>query len=154
MAWLKSKETIMRFMVQVRSNPSIEAGAMPDPDILEAMGKFNETLIAGGHMLAGEGLKDSSFGARMTWSKGKITVTDGPFAETKELIAGFWLVDFPSKAALIEAFMDCPGPAGDGEGVLEVRQVFEAQDFEGLAPPEDIIKEQAFRDAAGHSARS
>jgi hypothetical protein len=142
----------MRFMVQVRATPETEAGIMPEPEILEAMGAFNEELIKGGHMLAGEGLKDSSKGARLTWKDGKVAVIDGPFAETKELIAGFWLVDFPSKEAVIEAFKRCPAPMGNGEGTLEIRQVFESADFEGLASAELLEKEDAFRREHGQAA--
>jgi len=144
----------MRFMVQVRATPESEAGVMPDPEIIEAMGAFNEELIKGGHMLAGEGLMDSSKGARLTWKGGKVMVMDGPFAETKELIAGFWLVDFPSRQAVIEFFKNCPAPMGDGEGTLEIRQVFESADFEGIASPELLAKEDAFRREHGQAGRA
>ena len=144
----------MRFMVQVRATPETEAGVMPEPQALEAMGAFNEELIKGGHMLAGEGLKDSSKGARLTWTGGKVAVTDGPFAETKELIAGFWLVDFPSKEAVIEAFKRCPPPMNGGTGTLEIRQVFESADFEGLASQELLDKEDAFRREHGQAGHA
>jgi hypothetical protein len=141
----------MRFMVQVRATPETEAGVMPESEALEAMGAFNEELIKGGHMLAGEGLMDSSKGARLTWKDGKVTVTDGPFAETKELIAGFWLVDFPSKEAVIETFKRCPD---GGTGTLEIRQVFESADFEGIASPELLEKEDAFRREHGQAGHA
>jgi len=144
----------MRFMVQVRANEDSEAGVMPEPEMLEAMGKFNEALIAQGHMLAGEGLKDSSKGARLTWQGDKVTVIDGPFAETKELIAGFWLVDFPSLAACIETFKRCPAPMPGKTGTLEIRQVFESADFEGLASDELLEKEDAFRREHGQAGRA
>jgi hypothetical protein len=144
----------MRFMVQVRATPESEAGVMPEPEMFEAMGRFNEELIAGGHMLAGEGLRDSSYGARLTWNGGKVAVTDGPFAETKELIAGFWLVDFPSLAACIEMFKKCPAPMPGKTGTLEIRKVFESADFEGVASEELLAKEDAFRREHGQAGRA
>jgi hypothetical protein len=114
-------------MVQVRANQSTEAGVLPSAEMLDTMGRFNDELIKAGIMLAGEGLKDSSHGARIAFAAGgKTTVIDGPFAETKELIAGFWLVQAKSKEEVIERFKQAPMLAGD---VLEIRQIFEAEDF-------------------------
>lgn len=116
----------MRFMVQVRANEATEAGVLPTSEVLEPMGRFNEELIKAGVMLAGDGLRDSSKGARLTFKGGNVTVTDGPFAETKELIAGFWIVQAKSKEEVIERFKHAPMLDGD---VLEIRQLFEAEDF-------------------------
>ena len=120
----------MRVMVIVKANDDSEAGVMPDEKILTDMGKFNEELVKAGVMLAGEGLHPSSKGARITFSGGgKRTVTDGPFTEAKELIAGFWLIQVKSKEEAIEWASRCPAQDGD---VIEVRQVQEMSDF----PPE------------------
>lgn len=116
----------MRFAVLVHASKQSESGALPTAEQLETMGKFNEQLIEDGIMLAGEGLKDSSQGARLTFSSGKASVTDGPFAETKELIAGFWIVQCKSKEEAVERFSRAPMEDGD---VLEIRQIFEADDF-------------------------
>ena len=142
----------MRFMVQVRATPESEAGAMPEPEMFEAMDAFNQELIKGGHMLDGEGLKDSSKGARLTWKDGKVTVTEGPFADTRELIAGYWKVEFPSRQAAIEFFKRAPAPMGGGQGPLEIREIFDAADFEGVAPPDVIKREEAWRQE--HEPRS
>jgi hypothetical protein len=115
----------MRFMILVKANPETEAGVLPDEAILTAMGKFNEDLVKAGVMLAGEGLQASSKGARVRFSQGKRTVIDGPFTETKELIAGFWLWEVKSKEEAIEWVKR--GPFDGGE--IEIRQVFEADDF-------------------------
>lgn len=116
----------MRFAVLVHASKQSESGALPTAEQLETMGKFNEQLIEDGIMLAGEGLKDSSQGARLRFSSGKASVTDGPFAETKELIAGFWIVQCKSKEEAVERFSRAPMEDGD---VLEIRQIFEADDF-------------------------
>ena len=122
----------MRFMVQVRSNDVIESGELPSSELLEAMGQFNEELVKAGVMLAADGLRDSSKGARLAFNGGKVTVTDGPFAETKELIAGFWIVQGKSTQEVIERFKHAPMLDGD---VLEIRQISEAEDFgDNLAP--------------------
>lgn len=115
----------MRFMVLVKADKNSEAGILPDEQQLVAMGKFNEELVKAGILLAGEGLQATSKGARITFTGGKTTVTDGPFAETKELIAGFWIVQVKSKEEAIEWFKRCPSNVGQ----LEIRQVFEAADF-------------------------
>jgi hypothetical protein len=116
----------MRFAVLVHATEQSEAGVLPTAELLDEMGRFNETLIKDGIMLAGDGLQASSKGARLTFSGGKAAVTDGPFAETKELIAGFWLVQGKSKEEIVERFKHAPMPDGD---MLEIRQIFEAEDF-------------------------
>ncbi|HLI97309.1 MAG TPA: YciI family protein [Candidatus Baltobacteraceae bacterium] len=130
----------MRFIVQVRANAASEAGVLPTAEMLAPMGRFNDELIKAGIMLAADGLKDSSKGARLEFSNGKVTVIDGPFAETKELIAGFWIVQAKSKAEVIERFKHAPMQSGD---VLEIREIFEADDFgDDLAP---AMREQEAR---------
>ena len=134
----------MRFMVMVRANKDTEAGVMPSEELLTAMGKYNEELVKAGIMLAGEGLHPSSKGARVRFSKGKTTVIDGPFAESKELIAGFWLWQVRSKEEAIEWARRCPNPTGE-ESVLELRQVFEADDFGAELTPELREQEERLR---------
>lgn len=119
----------MRFMVIVKATRDSEAGIMPSPELLAAMGKFNEELIKAGVMLAGEGLQSSSKGSRVKFAGDKRIVTDGPFAETKELIAGFWLWKCGSKAEAIEWVKRCPNPMPGREAEIEIRQVFEPEDF-------------------------
>jgi len=114
----------MRFMVLVKADKNSEAGVLPDEKLLAEMGKFNEELVKAGVMLAGEGLHPSSKGARLKFSGTKRTVIDGPFPESKELIAGFWLWQVKSKEEAIEWAKRCPNPTG-AEGELEIRQVFE-----------------------------
>ena len=120
----------MRFMVIVKATEESEAGVMPSPKLLADMGKFNEELAKAGVMLAGEGLQASSKGARVKFSGAQRTVIDGPFAETKELVAGFWLWQVKSKAEAIEWVKRCPNPMPEGESVIEIRQLFEPEDFE------------------------
>jgi hypothetical protein len=133
---MKSEGDItMRFMVMVRADKSTEAGIMPSEQLLSDMGKFNEELAKAGVLLAGEGLQPSSKGARIKFSGKQRTVIDGPFAETKELIAGFWLIQVKSKAEAIEWFKRCPNPL-EGEAEIEIRQVFEAADFGEAFTPE------------------
>jgi hypothetical protein len=134
----------MRFMVLVKANKDSEAGALPDQKILAEMGKFNEELVNAGVMLAGEGLQPSSKGARVKFSGEKRTVIDGPFAETKELIAGFWLWQVKSKEEAIEWVKRCPNPM-PGESVIEIRQVFEAEDFGPAFTPELREQEERLR---------
>ena len=129
----------MRFMVIVKSTAETEVGQLPSTELLTAMGKYNEELVKAGVMLAGEGLQPSSKGARIKFTGDKRTVIDGPFAETKELIAGFWLWQCRSKEEAIEWAKRCPNPTG-GEGVLEIRQVFESDDFGAEFTPE--LREQ------------
>lgn len=118
----------MRFMIIVKASKDSEAGVMPSQQLLAEMGKFNEELVKAGVMLAGEGLQASSKGARVKFSSSKRTVIDGPFSETKELIAGFWMWQCKSKEEAIEWVKRCPNPH-DGESEIEIRQVFEAEDF-------------------------
>ncbi len=119
----------MRFMVIVKASKDSEAGKMPSQELLQAMGKYNEELTKAGVMLAGEGLQSSSKGARVRFSGAKRIVTDGPFAETKELVAGFWLWKVKSKAEAIEWVKRCPNPMPGTEAEIEIRQLFEAEDF-------------------------
>jgi hypothetical protein len=143
----------MRFMVLMKANEETEAGVMPSTEILAAMGKFNEELVKAGVMLAGEGLHPTSKGARIRFADGNATVTDGPFTEAKELIAGFWIIQVKSKEEAIEWMkrMPAPGP-GEGEGAsIEIRQVFEADDFGDAFTPE--LREQEERLRAQSEAR-
>ena len=123
----------MRFMVIVKANKDSEAGILPSTEILTAMGKFNEELVKAGVMLAGEGLHPSSKGVRVRFSGGKHTVIDGPFTETKELVAGFWLWQVKSKQEAIEWLKRAPFGGGTE---IEIRQVFEADDFGAQLTPE------------------
>jgi hypothetical protein len=132
----------MRFMVMVKATKESEAGIMPSTELLEAMGKYNEELVKAGVMLAGEGLHPSSKGARVRFSGNKRTVIDGPFTETKELVAGFWLIQVKSKEEAIEWVKRCPNPM-EGESEIEIRQVFEAEDFGAEFTPE--LREQEDR---------
>jgi hypothetical protein len=119
----------MRFMVIVKASKNSEAGVLPSEKLLTEMGKFNEELAKAGVMLAGEGLQPSSKGARVRFSGEKRTVIDGPFAETKELVAGFWLWKCESLQEAIEWVKRCPNPMPGEEAEIEIRQVFEAEDF-------------------------
>jgi len=132
----------MRFMVIVKATRDSEAGILPSGELLTAMGKYNEELAKAGILLAGEGLQSSSKGARVRFSGPKRTVVDGPFAETKELIAGFWMWKVKSKEEAIEWVKRCPNPM-PGDSEIEIRQVFEAEDFGEQFTPE--LKEQAER---------
>ena len=132
----------MRFMVIVKATKESEAGVPPDSKLLAEMGKYNEELVKAGVMLAGEGLHPSSRGARVRFSGNKRTVIDGPFSETKELIAGFWLIQVKSKAEAIEWVKRIPNPF-PGESEVEIRQVFEAEDFGSEMTPE--LREQEKR---------
>ena len=132
----------MRFMVQVRANEKIERGVLPTTEQLEAMDRFNQELIAAGMMLAGEGLKPSSAGARVRFSGSQRTVIDGPFAETKELIAGYWIWQVESLDEAIEWVKRCPNPMGV-ESEIEIRPLFEADDFGEEFTPE--LREQEGR---------
>src|SRR5882757_422613 len=137
----------MRFMVIVKANKDSEAGALPSKKMLTEMGKFNEELAKAGVMLAGEGLQASSKGARVRFSGAKRTVVDGPFAETKELVAGFWLWQVKSKAEAIEWLKRAPFQNGE----VEIRQVFESEDFGAEFTPE--LREQEERTRAKVSAK-
>ncbi len=131
----------MRFMVLVKASPESEAGVLPDEQDLTEMGKYNEELVKAGVLLAGEGLHPSAKGARVTFSGRTRTVTDGPFAETKELIAGFWLIQVRSKDEAIEWAKRVPFQ----EGEIEIRQVFEAEDFGPALTPELREQEERLR---------
>ena len=138
----------MRFMVQVRSNEKIESGTLPTTEQLEAMDRFNQELIAAGMMIAGEGLQPSSKGARVSFAPGGPVVTDGPFAETKELIAGFWIIRAKSLQEAKEWMSRAPMEPGD---VLEIRQVFENEDFGDALSPEIAAREDAWREKGGYA---
>ena len=137
----------MRFMVIVKATKNSEAGIMPKAELLEAMGKFNEEMVKAGVLLAGEGLHPSSKGARIRFTTdGRRIVTDGPFPETNELVAGFWLIQVKDKAEAIEWMKRCPAPMPGEESDLEIRQVFEAEDFGAEFTPEARAAEQRLRD--------
>ncbi len=135
----------MRFMVIVKATKNSEASVMPSEKLLADMGKFNEELVKAGVLLAAEGLHSSSKGARVKFSGGKRTVIDGPFAETKELIAGYWLWQMKSLAEAIEWVKRCPDPMPGEESVIEIRQVFEAEDFGAEFTPELRQAEERMR---------
>jgi hypothetical protein len=135
----------MRFMVMVKATPESEAGVMPSEKLLTEMGKFNEELVKAGVLLAGEGLHPSSRGARIRFSGTRRTVIDGPFTETKELVAGFWLLQVQSRDEVIEWMKRCPNPSEHGDGEIEIRKVFEAEDFGVEFTPELRDKEAALR---------
>jgi len=133
----------MRFMVLIKATKDSEAGIMPDEKLLSDMGKFNEELVKAGIMLDGEGLHPSSKGARVKFSGDQRTVVDGPFPETKELIAGFWIWRVKSKQEAIEWVKKCPNPMPNVESEIEIRQIFEAEDFGAEFTPE--LREQEAR---------
>jgi hypothetical protein len=141
---MRKDNTTMRFMIIVKATKDSEAGVMPDKELLAAMGKYNEELVKAGVMLAGEGLHPSSKGARVKFSGGQRTVIDGPFAETKELIAGYWLWQCKSKEEAIEWVKRCPNPYNE-DGEIEIRQVFEAEDFGAEFTPELREQEERLR---------
>jgi hypothetical protein len=128
----------MRFMVIVKASPESESGALPSTEILAEMGKYNEDLVKAGVMLAGEGLKESSKGARVRFDGSKRTVVDGPFAETKELVAGFWLWQCRSKDEAIEWLKRAPFR----EGEVEIREVYETEDFAPVDPTGEIREQE------------
>jgi hypothetical protein len=131
-------------MVMVKATADSEAGVMPSEQLLSEMGKYNEQLVKAGVMLAGEGLHPSSKGARVRFSGPKRTVIDGPFTETKELVAGFWILQCKSKEECIEWVKRCPNPM-PGESDIEIRQVFEAEDFGEEFTPELRAQEERIR---------
>jgi hypothetical protein len=139
----------MRFMVIVKASKDSEAGVMPSTELLTEMGRYNEELAKSGVLLAGEGLQPSSKGARVKFAGSKRIVTDGPFAETKELIAGFWLIQVKSKAEAIEWVKRAPNPMPGTESEIEIRQVFEADDFGEALTPELKQAEEKLRAQAG-----
>jgi len=133
----------MRFMMLVKASRDSEAGKLPTKELVAAMGAFNEGMARAGVMLAGEGLHPSSKGTRVTYTGGKRLMTDGPFAETKELLAGFWMIQVKSKAEALEWASRVPFTHGE---VVEVRQVFEASDFPAdVLPPAEAAREEALR---------
>ena len=143
----------MRFMVIVKADKNTEAGVMPSEKLLAEMGKYNEELAKAGVLLAGEGLQASSKGARVRFSGDRRTVIDGPFTETKELIAGFWLFQVKSKEEAIEWVKRCPNPL-EGECEIEIRQVFEADDFGAEFTPELREAEERIRAQVAASSLS
>ena len=144
----------MRFMVIVKATKNSEAGALPSEKLLAEMGKFNEELTQAGVMMAGEGLQPSSKGARVKFAGDKRTVIDGPFAETKELVAGFWIWKCESLHEAIKLVKRCPHPMPGEEAEIEIRQVFEAEDFGPAFTPELRAQEERLRaELAGGKAR-
>lgn len=137
----------MRFMILVKANEDSEAGVMPSEELLAEMGKYNEELAKAGVMLAGEGLHPSSKGARVRFSGKDRSVIDGPFTEAKELIAGFWVIQVKSKEEAIEWVKRCPNPM-EGESEIEIRQVFEDEDFGDEFTPELREQEARIREQA------
>ena len=135
----------MRFMVMIKADKSSEGGALPDEKLLTDMGKYNEELAKAGVLVAGEGLHPSSQGARVRFSGDKRTVVDGPFAETKELIAGFWIFQVTSRDEAIEWVKRCPNPMPDTEAEIEIRQIFEAEEFGAEFTPELRAQEERIR---------
>jgi len=133
----------MRFMVLVKASKESEAGVIPTTEEFADMGAFNETLVKDGVMLAGDGLKPSSAGARLRFDGGRTTVTDGPFAETKELVAGFWIVQGKSKEEVVERFTHAPFRRGEE---IEIRPMYEAEDFGENLTPELRAQEERMRE--------
>ncbi len=140
-----------RFMVMVKATKESEAGVMPSEELLAAMGAYNEELVKAGVMLAGEGLHPSSKGARVRFAGTDRSVVDGPFAETKELVAGYWLIQTKSLDEAIEWVKRCPNPM-EGESEIEIRQVFEAEDFGDEFTPELREQEERIRAQASENA--
>ena len=143
----------MRFIVMVKATKDSEAGVLPDKKLLADMGKYNEELVKAGVMLAGEGLQASSKGARVRFSGSKRTVIDGPFPETKELIAGYWLFQVKSLEEAIEWVKRCPNPMPNQESEIEIRRVAEAEDFGAEFTPELREQEERIREMAASSKR-
>jgi len=135
----------MRFMVMVKATADSEAGVMPDEKLMADMGKFNEELARAGIILAADGLKPSAAGARVVFNGTSRKVVDGPFAETKELVAGFWLWQVKSKEEAIEWAKRCPNPFPHGESVIEIRPIYEAEDFGAEFTPELRAQEERVR---------
>lgn len=134
----------MRFMILVKATAESEAGKMPGVELMTAMGKFNEELVNAGVLLAGEGLHPSAKGARIRFDGASRTVIDGPFAQTNELVAGFWLIQVKSREEAIEWMKRCPNPM-EGPSEIEIRQVYEMEDFAEVATPELVAQEEALR---------
>jgi hypothetical protein len=144
----------MRVMVIVKATKDSEAGILPSEELLAAMGKYNEELVKAGVMLAGEGLHPSSRGKRVAFSGGKKSVVDGPFSETKELIAGFWLWQVKSMDEAVEWIKRCPDPMPGEESVIEIRPVFEADDFGEEFTPELRAQEERLREELERQQKS
>ncbi len=138
----------MRFMILVKASADSEAGVMPSEELLTAMGNFNEELAKAGILVEADGLHPSSKGARVRFSGDKRTVTDGPFIETKELVAGYWIWDVKSKEEAIEWVKRCPNPMPDTDSDIEIRQIFSAEDFGAEFTPEARAQEERIRDQA------
>jgi hypothetical protein len=136
----------MKFMVMVKASAASEAGAMPSEKLLAEMGRFNEEMVKAGVMLAGEGLHPSAKGARIRFDGDHRTVVDGPFAETKELVAGFWMIEVSSKEEAIEWMKRCPNPHGEGAAEIEIRQIFAMEDFGCEFTPELREQEERLRE--------
>ena len=143
----------MRFMLLLKGNADTEAGKPPSTELIEAMTRYNEELARAGVFIAGEGLQPSSKGARVKFSGSRRTVIDGPFAETKELIAGFWIIQVKSKEEAIEWVKRCPGPL-EGDAEIEIRQVFEMEDFEPQMTEELKERERRVAQQTGDPFRS
>jgi hypothetical protein len=129
----------MRFMMMVRATKATESGAMPSQEMINAMMSYNEALMQAGVLLDGGGLQPSSSGFRVAWNGGKKSVVDGPFAETKELIAGYWIIQVKSKEEAVEWAMRCPNPYEGADGAIELRPLFESPD---LTDDEEIIRKE------------
>lgn len=142
----------MRFMIMVKANQDTEAGVLPDEKLLSAMSKYNEDLVKAGVMLAGEGLHPTSKGARVQFSGDKRTVIDGPFTESKEIVAGFWMFQVKSRDEAIEWVKRCPNPTG-ADSEIEIRQVFEASDFGEEFTPELREAEERMRAQIAESGK-
>lgn len=139
----------MKFMLLVKASDASEAGVMPTTEQFVEMGKFNEELVNAGVLLAGEGLQSSAKGARIVFDGDKKTVVDGPFTETKELIAGFWIIQVRSKDEAVQWALRAPNPHFGGKTNIEVRQIFTAEDFGASATPEVVEAENRLRERVG-----
>ncbi|HVI24949.1 MAG TPA: YciI family protein [Xanthomonadaceae bacterium] len=135
----------MRVMVMIKATPASEAGTLPGRQLLADMGRFNEALVQAGVLLAGEGLQPSAKGVRVRFDDGRRSVIDGPFAETKELVAGFWLWQVHSLEEAVEWARRCPHPFERGEAEIEIRPVYELEDFGDALPPEVREQEERLR---------
>jgi hypothetical protein len=144
----------MRVMVIIKANKESEAGVLPDEKLLTEMGRYNEELVKAGVMLAGEGLHPSSKGKRVKFSGGNVSVIDGPFAETKELIAGFWMWRVKSLDEAVEWVKRCPSPTDAPDGEIEIRQVFEMEDFGAEFTPELREQEERLRTQIDNQTKS
>ena len=141
----------MRFMILVKASADSEAGIMPSEELITAMGNFNEELVKAGILVDADGLHPSSKGARVRFSGDKRTVIDGPFAETKELVAGYWIWDVKSKEEAIDWVKRCPNPMPGSDSDIEIRQIFSAEDFGAEFTPELREQEERIRDQANKS---